>query len=852
MLKMKKTTIALLISGVVSSVANAEMYFPAEMLNLGNGVVADLSSFRADGSQLPGHYQVDIYLNGNHIKSQLVKFIASEHAYDDTKLLACLNLDDFSKAGVKVDLYPELMQQGEAECIDISNFIPDAFTSFDFSKMRLNISVPQASVKTQARGYIDPEEWDNGINAALMNYMFSGNNDLGGDREGKSYYLNLNSGLNIGPWRLRDNRTWSYYNSGSHSNQKWQRLNTYVERTIIPFRSNLVIGESTTKSEVFDSLAFKGVQLSTDDNMYPDTMRGFAPVIRGVASDNAEVSISQNGFNVYRTNVPPGPFEITDLTPMYSSGDLEVTVRENSGNTQVFTVPFSAIPSLLREGRAKYSLAAGELRSSSSQYDTPAFAQGSLSWGLPKGVTGYGGFQFSSDYLAVQLGSGVDMGAFGGISTDITHAESTLVDGSQHQGQSIRLQYANAFNPTGTTFRVAGYQFSTQDFHTLDETALKRMQGRQNNNEQLDQYGYPVEERYTAYYNLNNSKRARYEVNISQSLGDIGSVYVTGMKQTYWDSRDSQSSVLAGYSNSYNSLSYSVNYGYTQQKNRMGSSYKDHSVNLSLSIPLHKLLSPLVQDTATYATLQAGKDSRGNISQQAGLSGILLEDRNLNWNVSQGYTRSGGGVGSAGLSYRGGYGNANLGYSHGRDYQRLNYGLSGGTILHRNGITVGQPVGETSVLLSAQGHSGVSVQGEPGVKTDWLGYAIKPYATAYRENRVAIDTRALDDMTDVEDSITRVIPTKGAIVKADFAVSHGQRVLLTLTHAGKPLPFGTIVTSEAGNGIVGDGGQVYLAGLSDSGEVTASWGSGQLCKAAYALSAEDKTNPVARLSSVCQ
>ncbi|WP_410779988.1 hypothetical protein, partial [Klebsiella michiganensis] len=45
----------------------------------------------------------------------------------------------------------------------------------------------------------------------LLNYNFTGNNvhnDIGGS---SNYaYLNLQSGLNLGAWRLRDNTTWSY------------------------------------------------------------------------------------------------------------------------------------------------------------------------------------------------------------------------------------------------------------------------------------------------------------------------------------------------------------------------------------------------------------------------------------------------------------------------------------------------------------------------------------------------------------------------------------------------------------------------------------------------------------------
>ena len=858
--KNKKKVIALLLSGIFVPSAYAELYFPSEMLSLHGGDAVDISHFSADGRQLPGTYKVDLYINNNFVLSKLVNFSASKSSRDDTGLMACLNREDFTRAGVKVELYPELLKLSNDECVDIAAFIPESYTTFDFTNMRVNISAPQASVYKQARGYVDPSLWDDGINAGLLNYNLTGNSDVSGTRKSENLYVNLKSGLNIGPWRLRDNRVWSSYHTKTASQREWQRINTYLSRSIAPLRSTLVVGENTTSGDIFNSLGFTGVQLASDENMYPDSMRGFAPIVRGIAESNAEVSIRQNGYNIYRTNVSPGPFEIDDLMSMYTSGDLEVTIRESNGTVRVFTVPFSPLPTMLREGRTKYNLTAGKLRTSSDQIDTPAFAQGTLVRGLASGMTAYGGLQVSGDYFAGQAGMGIDLGAYGGLSADITHAESTLQDGVHYSGQSARLLYAHAFNPTGTTFRLTGYHYSTREFHTLEETAYKSMIGRRNSGQDRDKYGNVIVDRGIDYYNLHNSRKARFEASVSQQLGEYGSLYLTGVKQTYWNSTDGNTSLQMGYSGSYNSVSFTLGYNYTDNKNRDGVSYHDHRVNLSMSVPLDRIFGSIPKDNLVYATFNASKDNNGSISQQTGLSGSLLEDKNLSWNVSQGYAksnngvRSQGGQGSAGLRYRGQYGEADIGYSHGNDYQRFSYGTAGSAILHSGGLTLGQQIGDSSVLLSTQGKSGIGIQGEKGIKTDWQGYAIRPYATAYRENRVSIDAESLDDRTEVESSTLRVIPTKGAIVKADFKVQRGQRVLLNLTHNGKPLPFGAIVSSSAGSSIVGDEGQVFLSGLSDKGTVRARWGekASQNCVAEYSLDELQKAASIARINSICK
>lgn len=860
MSQLKKTPLAFLLSGLCASSTHAELYFPMEMISVDAGDIADLSQFRADGSQLPGVYDVDIYLNQTVVRRQSVRFDAVKPgegetnavSRDNTGLVPCLSRSTLDSAGVKVEMFPALMALGEEQCVNPAEYVSGAFSRFDFSRMRLELSVPQLATRNRARGDIDPSQWDEGINAALLSYRFSGSDRSGSTGDSRSYFLSLGGGLNLGAWRLRDERNWNYYDSRYGNRQQWQRIRTYAARTVAPLRSTLVLGESTTGSEVFDSLGFTGVQLSSDDNMYPDSLRGFAPVVRGVAESNAEVSVRQNGYIIYRTTVAPGAFEITDLSPVYSSGDLEVSVREAGGSVQLFTVPYTTLPTLQREGRIKYSLTAGSYRGSSDRYEKPSFAQGTLVWGLLRDTTFYGGAQFSSDYLAVQSGVGINMGRSGAASVDITHADSSLADGSRHQGQSMRFLYAFGFNPTGTTFRLTGYRYSTRGFHTLDETALKTMSGRLYDHTGLDNDGNPVTDTRSDYYNLYNNRRARTEANISQSLGDFGSVWMTGMRQTYWNSSAGSESLRVGYSNSLGPVNYSLNYGLTRYKNDNAPSYTDRSISLSLSLPFDRLLGRQSANPV-YASFNGSRDNNNNASQQSGLSGSFLADRNLSWNVSQGYTRGQGTSGNASLNYRGTYGNANLGYSHSSGWRQVSYGLAGGALLHRNGLTIGQPPGETSVLIATPDVSGVGVKNEPGVSTDWRGYAIKPYASAYRENRIQVDTKSLDEHTDVDNSVTRIVPTKGAVVRAEFKARRGYRVLMTLTHNGKPLPFGTMVTAGESSGIVANGGQVYLSGLEDRGEVTARWGEGfgQQCRTGYQLTPDEMASAVIQLNAGC-
>ncbi|WP_163886335.1 fimbria/pilus outer membrane usher protein, partial [Providencia stuartii] len=88
----------------------------------------------------------------------------------------------------------------------------------------------------------------------------------------------MNAGFNFGRARLRHNgtATWSR-RMGSH----YQRSATYVQTDLPAWRAQLLLGENSTSSEFFDAVSFRGVQLSSDDRMLPDSLRYYAPVVRG-------------------------------------------------------------------------------------------------------------------------------------------------------------------------------------------------------------------------------------------------------------------------------------------------------------------------------------------------------------------------------------------------------------------------------------------------------------------------------------------------------------------------------------------------------------------------------------------
>ncbi|AKG72436.1 fimbrial assembly protein [Serratia fonticola] len=785
----------------------------------------DLTVFEDGANQAPGTYRVDIYLNNEQQDTRDVEFRIQKDASGKESLQPCLSVASLNAMGVKTDLFPGL-GDAKAQCANLSG-IPQASAEFRFSAQQLLLSIPQAAVSQKARGYVPESQWDDGIPVALLNYNLSGANNYARNGEGRddnSQYANLRPGINVGSWRLRNYTT---YNRDSNGQGKWDTVYTYAQRDIIALKSRMTLGDSSSPSDIFDSVPFRGAQLASDDDMVPDSLKGYAPIVRGIARTNAQVIIRQNGYVIYQSYVAPGAFEINDMFPTGGSGDLYVTIKEADGSEQLLVVPFASLPVLQREGRLKYSVTSGQYRSYDGSVEKNLFSQGTAIYGLSNGFTAYGGGQFASKYQSLALGLGKNLGDFGAISTDVTQAWSTMEDQPKDNGQSWRIRYSKNIVQTGTNFAIAGYRYSTDGYYSLQEV--------------LDTY-----RDHQNYQPLNERKRNRTELTMTQNLWEgAGALSLSLIAEDYWNSDRKMRSIGGGYNNSWKGISYGLNYTYNENSTANGSNDgsssrvydRDQVFSFNISVPLDRWLSN------TYASYNLNTSKNGNTTNSVGLNGTALADKNLSWGVQEGYGSQGvGNSGSLTADYKGTYAEVNAGYAYDRNSQRLNYGLQGGIVAHQDGVTFGQPLGETIALVKAPGANGVGITNQSGVKTDWRGYAIVPYTSPYRKNQVQLNPETLPDNVDLTLTTQNVVPTRGAVVRANFEANVGQRVLMTLLRTGgAPIPFGATVSDAAQKTaqgfIVGDNGQVYLTGLADSGTLNVKWGGGadQQCQVSYSL-----------------
>nr|WP_084089713.1 fimbria/pilus outer membrane usher protein [Erwinia oleae] len=771
--------------------AMADDYFDPAALELTDPQheTADLHYFSKAGGQQPGFYPVSIVVNNQEVAQETIKFID-----DGGTLKPLLTPSQLTAYGINVSAFSSFSTLHEGETLSqIERFIPDASSKFDFAARRLSLSIPQAAMVVQRRGDTDPARWDEGIPAAFVNYNLTGaqSQTQGGGTD--SNYLNLRSGINLGGWRLRNVASMVY-----DKRSRWQSQSTWLQHDVKALKSLLRAGDTYTSGDMFDSIQFRGVQLTSEEGMLPDSMRGFAPVIRGMAHSNAKVTVSQHGYVIYETWVAPGAFALRDLYPTAQSGDLEVKVTESNGIVRSFIQPYSAVPFMLREGRSKFSISVGRYHPAGEGARTPSFMQTTLSYGLPYAFTLSGGVQFAENYQAWAAGIGRGFGELGALGADAIFSTTKMPSRQSAAGQAVRVQYQKDLETTDTAFSLASYRYSSRGYYSLSEANTRSPRDRAGN------------------------KRSREELSVTQSLGVAGSLSASVYTQTYWHGRGDDKTFHVGLYSGWKGVSCGLAYYFTQSPERKA----DRAVSFNITIPLEQWLP---EHAVTYTTTS---DNNGYTSQQVSLNGTVLDNHNLYYNIQQGYGNNGqGSNSSASLDYHGAYGTSQLGYRHDTLNNQITWGAAGSVVAHPHGITLGQPTGDSFAIVRAPGAANVAVQNGSNIYTDSRGYAIVPTLTTWRKNYITLDTGTMDNDTDVELEGQTVVPGGGAVVQANYQTHIGNRVLFTLSDRRGPLPFGASAhviqqSKEDGmpaSGMVADRGEVYLSGVPEQGTLEARW-----------------------------
>ncbi|WP_230943304.1 fimbria/pilus outer membrane usher protein [Burkholderia cepacia] len=803
----------------------AQVEFEGGFLNNGSGAI-DVSRYGRRNIVRAGMYKPDVYVDGNWIGRIELQFMSAPNTVDAQP---CFDKAQLEQVGVDLSKLSQDVRAtlDDGACLRIGQAIPEASVNYDFNEQRLDLSIPQISMRRQARGYVSPDQWSEGVPVGMLGYNASVYHARADGQRGSTQgYVGVDGGLNVGRWHFRHNGSFNWDDRGR---RKYENVSTYLQRDLAAWSSQLIVGDAYTSGDLFDSTSFRGVRLYTDDRMLPESQRGYAPVVRGVANTHAKVTVTQNGATLYETTVAPGAFVIDDLYPTGYGGDLKVNVTEADGSVHSFTVPYAAVPLSLRPGQHRYSFTTGVVRNLSNT--TPYFAQATWQRGLTNLLTGYGGVTFAQGYLSAMAGAVLNT-SLGAVGVDVTHATTSIPGERRHSGQSFRISYAKSVAATGTNVAIAAYRYSTNGFFALNDAMLARDQAK------LGAGSTGV-----------SRQRNRASLTLSQSLGARGgSLNATASASTYWNRGGSDVNFTVGYSNTFRNVAYSVSA--TRQRDAWGTSSTLYYANLS--IPLGKARP------ATLAT-SFSRDTRGSTQAQTSLSGALGVDNNVSYGLNVNHGNASGASqtnGGASILYRGPVAELSGSASAGTDYQQFSAGARGAIVAHPGGVTLSQSLSETFAIVEAPNAEGARVTNASGVRIDRRGYAVVPYLTPFAMNDIGLDPKGLSTDVELKETSQRVAPLAGAVPMLTFKTAYGRSAVIRTRQAdGSPVPFGAIVTDADGKdvGTVGQGGKLFARGLADQGSLKVRWEAGRgksMCELSYSLPVRKRTATYQPLQSL--
>ncbi|EGF16863.1 MULTISPECIES: fimbria/pilus outer membrane usher protein [Haemophilus] len=819
-----------LLSCLLSTPVKADDTFNVNFLRQKNDApLIDISRFNNKNAVLAGEYPAEIYVNEQY-KGSLSLIFADK----GEKVVLCLTPDLINLLDLNKEAYSG--QNDNSGCLDAEIALTNINIVFDTSLQRLNISAPQALIAQRPRDYISPSQWQDGVPAAFINYDINNYHYESKVIQSNQQFISIRTGANIGSWALRHSgsRNWYKTSKGVSEKSRYQNNETYLQKDFATIQGLVTLGEFNSQSKVQESIGLRGIQVSSDDRMLASSQRGYAPVIQGIANTNALITIKQDGNIIYQTNVPAGPFNISDLYPSGSNNDLTVEITEANGVKRSFNVPYASLTPLIRMGQFTYQAAAGHYRYGSQVYSQDKVAQLSFQYGLLNALTINSGAILHKDYRSLLLGAGFNtpLGAF---TTDATLSRTYFSNSNNvKRGYSIHASYSVNLPATSTNVTLAAYRYSSRDFYNLRDAIFA------NHSNFIDDENIHS----SLFYRPKN----QYQISINQRLGEKwGNFYIIGSTYNYWNSNHARHEYQFSYSNTYKSLSYQ--FGFSQSIDRT-SKIRNNSLYVNFSLPIGG-------KGASVSTTMA--NNRQYHSLQTTFSDSMGENNQFNYNLSAMTDSKNHRSTSTNLNYRTNiaeYSASAAIYNDG--IRQYGLGANGSIVAHPYGITLGNSVNDNFMIVHAKNGHGAKVNTGTGQTLDYFGNAIVPYSTPYSINYIGIDTSHMPNNLEFSATEKQVIPRANSINLVNFESHQNTMILFKIKLAkGGAIPMAAEAKNSDGSfaGFIGQGGMLFANSLTQTkGNITVRWGANESeqCQFNYNVNLDNQNDEIQQYEAICR
>lgn len=582
--------------------------------------------------------------------------------------------------------------------------------------------------------------------------------------------------------------------------RRWARLDTTWTMDLPQHMQSLRFGDAIGRAGAWGrAVRFGGLQWGTNFATQPGFIAFPLPTLRGEAALPSTLDVYLDNTRLLQSEVPAGPFDVTNVPVVTGQGQLRLVVRDLLGRQQVITQPYYTSPQLLRPGLHDFSVEAGAVREdygvASGRYGRfMAVATDRL--GIDAGFTRELRAEFLGDQQTLGAG-GVWLLPGRGAPAGTLSASAAASHGRDGGGRLLALGLDRQARDLGVGLRT---QYASRDFVQIGQLP-----------------GFTPRRTLTASLGLPLGGNA------------LGVSYV---RQSTWQGNEHR--LL--------SASYSL---------RLGA---------ALQLGLYALRDyGGASDTSVGVIVTVAMDARTSLNAEVARQGrqdrkMVQLQRNLPAGNGFGYRLLAGDhrhylAGGALQTDRASFTLEAASFAGQAGYRA---GVSGGVAVAGGGVFPSRRIEESFAVVKVGDYAGVRIyrDNQEVARTDANGLALVTRLRAYQDNPVSIEQADLPLDAEVDTLRLKLAPALKSGVVVAFPVRRSRGAAFRLVDdAGVALPPGAVVRIEgdAREFPVGFDGRVFVTGLGKNSRLSAQW-QGRRCT--VAPPAVDGTEPLPDLGTL--
>ncbi|MGX9147800.1 fimbria/pilus outer membrane usher protein [Mesorhizobium sp. 128a] len=598
----------------------------------------------------------------------------------------------------------------------------------------------------------------------------------------QGFIASLTDGNFDGLTRL--NTTWSYSDP--------ERLRTYRA-------GDFVSGGLSWTRPVY----LGGLQVQRNFSLRSDLVTLPLPSFSGTAAVPSTLEVYAQNVKTYTSDIPAGPFQVTNLPVFTGSGQAQIVLRDSLGRETTATLPFYNSSMLLRQGLLDFSAEIGYPRRNfgieSDDYDNRIYGSLSARYGQTNSLTLEGHFEAGQDLVNGGAGAAFPLGAYGAasIAAAISHSGGQtggLVNASielNHEGWTVygRIQHAfgdyqDIASVTAEANLIPGPGelpiFSTRVPRALSQVTL----------------GVPLPIDFSSL-NLSYAQIESAESEKSQIVG------LSYSQQVFKDS--------TVYASAFADLDDKKSFG----------------VFAGISVPIGR-------DVTASTGVEQGPDGASVVADIA--KSEKLENGSIGWRArtSEGDTAAR----AAAVSYRSPWARFEAGVQQYDKSVRGTAQVDGAVAVAGGGVFLANRIDDAFAVVDV-GVAGVEIQHQnrPVGVSNRQGKLLVPDLNSYEPNTISIDPKNLPVDANVPETREVVEPADRSGVVLDFGVSDkSEAALVSFVDAqGKALSVGAKGHIEGAKEefVIGYEGETYIQGLQARNLTAIDFDDGTSCRAEF-------------------